>query len=39
MKPVQNFLKLLWTVEAAICVLAYAGTSVALMAWTSYIAS
>ena len=32
MKPVQNFLKLLWTVEAAICVLAYAGTSVALMA-------
>jgi len=32
MKSVQNFLKALWTVEATICVLAFAGTSVALMA-------
>ena len=32
MQAVQKFLKVLWTVEATVCVLAFTGTAVALMA-------
>lgn len=32
MQAVQKFLKALWTIEAAICVLAFCGTALALMA-------